>query len=234
MSPLKSRTKFSKKFNAGLTLAELLVSIVIIGLITSVVVFNYRDFNDNLEIGNLAYDLALSIRDAQVSGGAVRGFGGGFDYAYGVHFNISFQQPDFMGDNKSYINFIDLYPSNTIPPGNGEYDANLGGYPGFLSCGEAQNLECLQIIDIGRGNFIEKICYRNVNGNLQCNNVGSADLTFLRPKLETNLIFRRENGNPINQAKNKEAVICLASPSGRQKSIHILKTGQISVEDECL
>lgn len=217
----------------GFTLVELLVSIFIIGLISSVAVYSHREFNDNLEISNLAYTMALSIREAQVSGGAVRGFetgsGVSFNYAYGIHFNPSGTN-QFTGDNKAFALFVDISKDKIygepLPP----------NYPGFTLCGDpANNPECLNVTEIGRGNLIKKVCVRD-SGVLTCDpvSIGGVDLTFFRPKLDTVIRFRQTTNGQIIGAYddgNEEAIICLISPLGREKSVHILPSGQISVED---
>lgn len=209
---------------------ELLVSVFIIGVIASVTVYNHREFTDSLEITNLAYAMALSIREAQISGTAVKGVSGDFESAYGVHFNIGTEN-NFTGLNTAYILFIDKNEDKIY--GNTPVS---NGYAGFNNCGNlAENPECIQRIDIGRGNFIAKICARDGLGNLTCSGgpqLRAVDLTFLRPKLDTNVRFRKENGQsmtPSDQFDDKEAIICLQSPIGRKKSISVLHSGQIYV-----
>src|SRR3989338_3825781 len=107
MNTRQKNNRYSRM--SGFTLIELLVSIFIIGLIASVTVYNHREFTDSLEITNLAYAVALSIREAQISGTSVKaGLSGDFESAYGIHFNVNDQNdPDFPGQNKAYILFSD-------------------------------------------------------------------------------------------------------------------------------
>jgi len=220
-----------KNKKRGFTLIELLVSIFIIGTIASVTVYNHKEFTDSLEITNLAYAMALSIREAQVYGTSVKAVEGNFEKAYGIHFNInSGTDPNFAGNNKAYLLFSDQNNDKV-------YGEPPSSYLGFNTCENLANLECIQKIDIGRGNIIKDICARdgetvtcNVSSNVD--KLKGVDLTFLRPKLDTHIRFRKTNGSlmtPPNRFDNKEAIICLESPSGRKKSISVLHTGQISV-----
>ncbi len=72
----------------GFTLVELLISISIFTLITTVSVFNYSAFNSSVGLTNLAYEIALSVRQAQFYGITVKQSttSGNFDSGYGVHF----------------------------------------------------------------------------------------------------------------------------------------------------
>ncbi|WKZ26449.1 MAG: type II secretion system protein [Candidatus Paceibacterota bacterium] len=224
--------KKNQNLESGITLIELLVSIFIIILITSVVVFNHRAFTDKLEITNLAFDIALTIREAQVSGIAVEQAPdvGGFENAFGVSFFIR-TQPSEGGDvnnDKIFIRFIDF---------DSEGDTDFLMYNGTYDCTDS---ECLEKVEIGRGNKISHICYRN-GGALKCGSPirsepRGVDIAFLRPKPDASIKFRDAGGEYLSSDEgvsldNLEAVICLESPLGRKKSVHVLPTGQISVRD---
>ncbi len=83
----------------GFSLIELLVVIAIISILASVVLVRYRSFDSQLLLRNLGYEIALSIRDAQVRGISVSGVGGSFTAAYGMHFD--------MANPRTYVLFVD-------------------------------------------------------------------------------------------------------------------------------
>ena len=66
---------FFKKKSAGFTLIELIVVLFIMTLVSSVVLANYGSFRQSTSVLNLANEVALSIRQAQVFGVAVVGEG---------------------------------------------------------------------------------------------------------------------------------------------------------------
>ena len=114
---------------SGFTLVELLVSVGIFTLITTAAVFNNAQFNGNVVLSNLAYEVALSVRQAQFYGITVKQSSTNtFDAGYGINFNMS--------TPTSYLLFEDR------PTPNKTYDSG----------------EALETYVLRKGNFISKIC----------------------------------------------------------------------------
>jgi len=127
------------KTTSGFTLVELLVSIAIFTLITTMAVFNHAQFNGSVLLTNLAYEIALSVRQAQTYGISVKQTATfSFDSGYGVHIDLS--------TPTSYTLFED----------------KTGGVSHVHDAGDTD----LQVFNITRGNRIGKIC---LNGVQPCN-----------------------------------------------------------------
>jgi len=93
----------------GLTLIELLVVMGIFSVISLVVLANHSRFNSSVLLGSLAYDIALSIREAQVYGLSVKQYGSNFQVGYGLRF-AGASSYTFFADtnaNKRYDSGID-------------------------------------------------------------------------------------------------------------------------------
>jgi|TARA_Y100000310_G_scaffold345866_1_gene471951 prepilin-type N-terminal cleavage/methylation domain-containing protein len=140
----------------GFSLVELLVSMGVLVMITTLVLISHAQFSGNILIGNLAYDIALSVRQAQVFGLSVREFGTGsseFDIGYGVHFDT--------GNNASYVLFADRDKDNI-------YDGSS---------------ELAELFTIGRGNTISQFCATLAAGTEKCSgsDITALDITFERP-----------------------------------------------------
>ena len=84
---------FRKKANSGFTLVELLITISIFVILTGVVLFSQSKFNGSILLTNLAYDTAVTLRQAQTYGINIKEFntgsGTGQFVPYGVHFATS-------------------------------------------------------------------------------------------------------------------------------------------------
>jgi prepilin-type N-terminal cleavage/methylation domain-containing protein len=148
-----SRSKVSK----GFSLVELIISISILGIVTTILLTKNSEFNGNILLTNLAYDVALSIRESQVYGLSAKEAGAGsgqFTYAYGVNF-----------DRMNLVTFTSFVDRD----GNGR---------------KSGSTEVLEIHTIERGNSILKFCTVSAGGAEQCSDTGAIqqlNIAFLRP-----------------------------------------------------
>lgn len=205
---------FYEQCSRGFSLVELLVVLSIFSLITSVVLVQGSRFDSSILLTNLAYETALTIREAQVYGISVRGETGAsglaFQHAYGVYFG---------GDDKSIVSFIDRTD-------NRKYDLGTG------VCREVGS-ECLDILKINRGNRVAKFCAISA---------GSSSTTYCTDDSNSSshlddlsITFKRPNPDAVikNSADIlfKSASIVLSSADGlSQRTLNIEATGQISIE----
>lgn len=100
---------FLRRTTRGLTLIELLVVIGIFSIISLVILANHSRFNGSVLLGNLAYDIALSVREAQVYGLSVREYASNFQVGYGIRF-AGASSYTFFADtnaNKRYDSGVD-------------------------------------------------------------------------------------------------------------------------------
>lgn len=204
----------------GFTLVELLVSLGIIAMITSVVVYNQNAFTDDVALMNTASEIALQIREAQTYGVSVREFSPGtqeFDVAYGVSFTIT----SGGASNNSYIYFADRnLPSG---PQDGYYTSAVAG-----ACQPGSTSECLGRLYISRGNTIFNLCAILSGGN--CTTLDRADITFLRPYPNARFALFNNGGLPYSPASLQGVRITLRSPGGKTTNINVYTTGQVSIQ----
>jgi len=142
------------KDQKGFTLVELLVSIGIFSVITSIAVFNNAQFNSSVLLTNLAYEVALSIRQSQVYGVTVKkDTTNNFNSAYGIHFNLAAPT--------SYILFQDTTPVDHV-----------------FNSGDVS----IETFNIQKGNGITQFCVTD-GGAPVCHKGDNAtlDISFVRP-----------------------------------------------------
>lgn len=97
-----------KHTQRGFSLVELLITIAIILIITTLVMIRYGSFNSTTLLKSQAYEVALNLREAQTYAVSVRGDASQFRNAYGIYFER---------DTQTYQLFYDA-------DGNGVYSNN--------------------------------------------------------------------------------------------------------------
>jgi len=86
--------------NRGFALVEFIVTIAIMGLITTILFSSYPSFSDQVNIERTAQEVLLAARDAQVLSSSISQTGGIYPAGYGIHFDTAI--PD------TFLIFADL------------------------------------------------------------------------------------------------------------------------------
>jgi prepilin-type N-terminal cleavage/methylation domain-containing protein len=194
-----------KQFQNGFTILELVISIAIFAIMSALLLARYGTFNQGILLDNLAYDIALTIRNAQSYGLNVRSSSRTanlFDKPYGVHFDVS--------DPNHFIFFVDT-------AGNGVYN------PSIDLDNDSIPDQDLAKTTITRGSTISALC---VNGCSASTQVTSLDITFKRP--DPNAIIKINGRTDIY---NSDADITITAVDGVTiKRVKVRSTGQVTVE----
>jgi len=189
-------------FNSGMTYVELAVVLSIFSVLSSVVMFNHRDFQAKVEVKNLASDVGFKIITAQKA--ALSGLWApaalpGWKPAYGLYFDAT--------DQKSFIYFADL---------------DNDTYFDDLPCGGGS--ECLDQITITTNELISglEVVYL---GNPTPSNLDDLMVTFTRPDSGANL----KSTTPIGPGLDY-ALITISTPRGAPTAqIKLYPSGRIEI-----
>lgn len=207
-------TKIAQK---GFTLLEMLVVLSISTIIIGIVLFNYRDADSSLIMRNLAYEVSLTIRQAQTYGLGVRDSGVGnnaFDVAYGVQF----AGPGSGADaNDTFYLFADIY-------NNGANRARLCNQADSDNpCTSQAAEEVLEALSLTR-----QITFSSIVGNSTTSNP-----VPLRSDQYLNITFKRPNPDAtinLNGEDMNDVTITLIGPNGSKVDVYVNTAGQISVQ----
>lgn len=227
--------------SGGFTLAEMMVSVAIIGLIVGVLLFNHNEFSDVVELSNETEDLALTIREAQVKGLAVKEFSADsvdsndddsnktFQIGYGVHFEKN---------ESSFILFVDDPNKASEEAGNKQYD-------GTLDCANSE--ECLEKRTLKEGYQIKFICAVPSESNdaynqPQCG-MNGVDISYTRPRPNADIVFTDPGPRLLGLIGSMDKSIINTNPdwsavqivveseqTGRESYVEISSTGQIETD----
>lgn len=185
---------------AGFTLIELLAVTAILILITGLMLANHSKFGGRILLENLAYDMALTVRQAQVYGISVRQFGtGNFSSGYGMHFAIA--------SPTTYVLFADAAVQD-----------------GLLTSGET-----VQTYTIDRGYRIEKLCAPAGTDIDSCTAVTSLDVLYKRPEPDAWISAGGNSCIGLLSNCQESARVGLISPAGDRANFVVDLNGQVAV-----
>ena len=178
----------------------------IVGIILSVILFNYTVFSDSLGLTAAGQEMAIAVRQAQTYGLSVkevRPGGGNFDSAYGVHFDVN--------SPNGYLLFADVDGSKTYDAGNG--------------CGSFTT-ECIERFYFRNGITISPNGLCDGNSCPPQASVRMMDITFLRPNPDARIYFTN-NGGMIKIGPSLTGKVLLVSKKNKTITLTIESTGQV-------
>jgi prepilin-type N-terminal cleavage/methylation domain-containing protein len=207
----------------GFTLMELLVVVAIIIVISALMLASTNKFGGESQLQNLAYDIALSVREAQVYGISVQRVGTSgtnFNAGYGMHFD--------MANYTTYNLFADVAQ-------DGLYQVTYMTTPEDVQPSP---------YSIGQGFYISKLCATPIStGTEICTgssptSVTRLDILFIRPEPDAYISINGlppltfdSNNNVIGGSQYSQARIVVGSPRGDFMSVVISTNGQITVNN---
>lgn len=154
MVPTTFRNRKPRAHLHGFSLIELVAVTGIIVILSSIMLANNAKFGGAITLRNVTYDIALSMRQAQTYGIAVRKFGAGagsFGAGYGMHFEIT--------SPNGYLMFADAVAAN------GLYDAG----------------ESVESFTIHGGYHLKDLCATQTGGGSELCGLEKLDVLFQRP-----------------------------------------------------
>lgn len=187
----------------GFTLIELLISAAIITIISAVVIFRFNSFDSTTLLKGLAYEIAMSIREAQLYSvnGVDDGDGTGYKYPYGMTFDSS--------TPTQYTFFRYVSADTSVRP---RYNGTA---------------EDILTFEIGRSMEIVDLCV--VAAARDCE-ISRLDVSFRRPEFQA--LFHAEDYSGTD-ASIERAQIILQSTSGTDRWIvEVGLLGSVSVFKE--
>lgn len=170
--------------NKGMTYIELIVVLSISGIIASISLFNYKDFQDRVDMKNLANDIALKIVEAQKSSIAgklpITGAPSStWKPSYGVYFDLE----NGSNPKKSFYLFTDLDENKAL------------SLEDMNNCPQG---ECNTKITLGNNYEINNLNIYTSDGSSEptANNILQLNINFTRPN--SGAIFSNKDPSTYN------------------------------------
>lgn len=198
----------------GFSLVEMIVVVGIFTAVSAILLSNYPSFSHKISVQNLAHQIGISIRQAQVFGLSVREAAAGTAIfpGFGVYFS--------MADPSSFVIYTDR-------DNDRHYD-----YAG-VDCSAPSNLECIETVRIASGDNIKDLCVYDSNNVEKCvvgppqGTVSELNIVFVRPDPDAIIVGTYNSIDTVYP----RAVIKVEPPQKNfYKSVTVWATGQISVQ----
>ena len=218
---------FLRKPSRAFTLIELVVVAAIVGVISIIVLTSHVSFSRTTALSNTAYDIALSLRNAQTFGIGSRNALGVRNAGYGIEFSTA--------NPSSFRVFADTNPAvaaGLTPnqrPGDGHYCANA-----TAPCTGADTPS--QTYALNNGIIISKFCGVHTNGTTYCtdsaggNQISKLDIVFVRPNTFASTSVYT---NTWLWQGLIRGCVSVRSPEGAMRHITVSRIGQVSTASSC-
>ncbi len=206
----------------------MLVVLAIIVVVTAIALTSQSKFNQTLVLANTAYDVALSIRNAEIYGIGSRGLGTSANTGYGVDFRtLPSSTFIFFADTYSNPGAADSCHPTTTPsapdakPGNCVYDSSRS--------------EAVQTYTLNNGIKVTNFCAVK-NGTTYCASGGGSsatvlDIVFARPNTSASISVR---SSTQTLAQNMDsACLTISSPTGAAKYVRVTAIGAVDLPASC-
>ncbi len=150
----------SSRSRRGFTLIELLISAAIITIVTSIVLVRFNAFDSTVLLKSLAYDVGMTVREAQIYSVSVLNVVGGSNFRtpYGLH---------FVDGSSSYT----FFRYDDVGPTTGETPRYSGG----------DSVTPIRTVPLGGSFIVSKICAVGPNV-CTSNGITEVDISFRRPE----------------------------------------------------
>ncbi len=210
------------KLKKGFTLAELIIVAAIFIIITSVALLRQSKFSSDILVTNIAYEVAIAIREAQVYGISSKQYqtGSGFEnVAYGMHFS---------SNDLTQINLF-----RDIQDSNGDYDHIFDSAVG-------DTIEATTAFT--QGHKIRRFCaYSDNNSAWHCSDgsggqsqISTLDISFIKPNPRA-YIYPNIATNP--EEFSQAMIVVQSSLGDKCRLIELTQIGQVEVRpvnsDDC-
>lgn len=208
---MKKLSLFKKNTHhyTGFTLVEFIVIMSIFVIMIGVVLFNFTGFRSAVTMENLAQDIALSIRQIQVSAGATQSAinDPGKEIPRGIYFK---KDDGRAGFSSTFYTFQDTN-ENGLMDDNEEIDAIVIQTPDIIS-----NIYFTDSIKDS-----ESITSQGIDS-------GNVGITFKR--FDTAAIFTNEQGGRLDNSNYLVIEIKSPDPEKKPRYVVVSKIGQVSIQ----
>lgn len=215
----------------GFSLIELIITVSIMMIVTSAVLFRQTKFSSDILITDMAYEVALSVRDAAVSGLSSKASS---TILYKTGYGVHFEPAEDGGAPNSFINFIDVSEVpilDTVEDDQSIFDFYYTSSSDTNQTGGIDSID--KVVELTQGQTIKQYCAKS-GGTWTCGPDSSGhvlNIVYVRPNPDAHITMGTKSGGPDGVKTYSEAKIVVQSGLGDKcRTISVSASGQISVD----
>ncbi len=231
--------KIRNKNRSGFSFIELIIVVAIMALISSVVLFKQAKFSSDILITNMAYQIALAIRQAEVFGLSSKEADTGslttaFRAGYGVLFTPLLATGGESANGESaFAMFLDNPSYSSITAGTDSVfnyvydtiDVRVDPNPVQLTQGQKIKQYCGRITSTGAW-----VCWTS-DDPIRLTIGSILSITFVKPNPEAHIRMGTESGGADQATEYDKAKITVQSALGDKcRTVTVSSSGEISVD----
>jgi prepilin-type N-terminal cleavage/methylation domain-containing protein len=227
---MRTKHKTIYKKNSGFTLVELLVTVGVFAIVSGLTLANYPKFNSQTAITGVAQQIAISIREAQVYGIAVKNSSTTASVvmqnvypAYGIFFGTP-QVGTTYGNATGYSVFFDKVTMT-------------GPAPYFRPLGDNYFTDITELVEttrINNGSTIVSICGVTYTTPLVCTPARAVNIVFRRPNPDAIINIVTAGTWPFTSPtlldSSRVDITIRSKDQAETKVIQVFSSGQINVQ----
>ncbi len=195
----------------GFTLVEIIITIIILSVVVGALLPAYNNFSDTLRLRRAAQEVALTLREAQASAIAVKGYDDDANPATPLVFKPWGVFYPLTGSDVFYTLFVDLNNNQSYDAPNPDGPAPLGEKVKFLS-----------LINYN-------VRFKNLCARLRTGTVADDICTLSR----IDVLYQRPNPDTILKGDGiiyPDVEIILENTRGKTLMVVVWASGQVTVE----
>jgi hypothetical protein len=196
-------------------------------VVTSAVLFKQTKFSSDILITNMAYEVALTIKDAAVAGLSSRASSTIlFKNGYGVHF----EPAPGGGSPSSFIEFFDVSPDVGLTQPVEDDQNGLDHFYSVLDVASRDKVD--KVISLTQGQTIKQYCAKRASNLWNCGPSAGyvLNIVYVRPNPDAHITMGTIGSGWDRETYSEAKIVVQSGLGDKCRTVSVTISGQVSVD----